>query len=154
LAGLILPVFRAGDTYAIDPQISAPDALAYWTAPGKRVFLVEIGRRAVGTYHLRANQDGPGGHVCNCAFITARDAEGRGVGRAMLAHALATARELGYRAMQFNFVVASNTRAITTWHRAGFETVGRLPGAFRHPSLGYVDALILWKDLTDGAGAT
>jgi len=148
LAGLLIPVFRAGDTYTIDPDITEEGALAYWCAPDKTVFLAEAEGMALGSYYIRPNQAGGGAHVCNCGFVTAPAARGQGVARAMLDHALAEAVDQGYRAMQFNFVVSTNTRAIAIWQGAGFETVGRLPGAFRHPSRGFVDALVMWKDLS------
>lgn len=147
LAGLLLPVFRAGDTYAIDPGISAEEAAAYWLSPEKTTFVAERGGAILGTYYLRANQGGGGAHVCNCGYITAPEARGRGIARAMLTHSLEEARARGYRAMQYNFVVSTNTRAIDTWTRAGFQTVGRLPGAFAHPTLGYVDALVMFRSL-------
>ena len=147
LADVILPVFRAGDTYTIDPDIAPADALAYWLSPDKTAFVAEAGGAILGTYYIRPNQGGGGAHVCNCGYITAPQARGRGVARAMLAHSLDQARVKGYRAMQYNFVVSTNTRAIDTWTRAGFETVGRLPGAFRHPTKGYVDALVMFRSL-------
>ncbi|NKX44926.1 GNAT family N-acetyltransferase [Roseibacterium sp. KMU-115] len=147
LAGLLLPVFRAGDTYTVDPGIDAEGAVATWCAPEKTVFLAESGGVPLGTYYIRPNQGGGGAHVCNCGYVTAEAARGRGVARAMLDHSLAEARAQGYRAMQFNFVVEANRRAVETWTRAGFETVGRLPGAFRHPTQGYVDALVMFRSL-------
>lgn len=147
LAGLLLPVFRAGDTYAIDPTIGADDAVAYWLSAEKTTFIAEQDGVALGSYYLRPNQAGGGAHVCNCGYVTAPVAQGRGVARAMLAHSLAAAQAQGYRAMQFNFVVATNARAIDIWTRAGFRIVGRLPGAFLHPAQGYVDALVMWRDL-------
>ncbi len=147
LWAMLAPVFRAGDTYAVPADISRDDALAYWRAPAHRVFVAEAGGAPLGTYYLKTNQQGGGDHVCNAAFVTAPAAAGRGVARAMLAHALDTARAAGYRAMQFNFVVATNARAVATWERAGFETVGRLPGAFRHPTEGVVDALVMYRTL-------
>lgn len=147
LSDLLIPVFRAGDTYTIDPAITSEDALAYWCAADKTVFLVEAEGVALGSYYIRPNQAGGGAHVCNCGFVTALAARGQGVARAMLAHALTEAVEQGYRAIQFNFVVSTNSRAIAIWEGAGFRTVGRLPGAFRHPAEGYVDALVMWKDL-------
>ncbi|MEL6169559.1 MAG: GNAT family N-acetyltransferase [Pseudomonadota bacterium] len=145
--GVLQPVFRAGDTYTIDPDISEADALSYWMGAENRVFVAEDEGTVVGTYYLRRNQGGGGRHVCNCGYVTAEAARGRGVARAMLAHSLDAARASGYRAMQYNFVVATNNRAIETWERAGFRVVGRLPGAFHHPSKGYVDALVMWADL-------
>ncbi|MEO0701970.1 MAG: GNAT family N-acetyltransferase [Pseudomonadota bacterium] len=142
---ILEPVFRAGDTYTIDPGVTREAALGYWLGPSHRVFVAGEG---LGTYYVRPNQGGGGDHVCNCGYVTAAAAQGKGVARAMLAHSLIEARRLGFRAMQYNFVVETNTRAIEIWTRAGFETVGRLPGAFRHPEFGFVDALILYKDLT------
>jgi len=107
----------------------------------------DAGGAPVGTYYIGRNQGGGGAHVCNCGFATATEARGRGVARDMLRHALATARKAGYRAMQFNFVVTTNSRAITIWRDHGFEVVGRLPGAFDHPRAGYVDALVMYKQL-------
>lgn len=148
LLKMLIAVFRAGDTYTIAPDITEEGALAYWCAPDKSVFLAEVGGLALGSYYIRPNQAGGGAHVCNCGFATAPAARGQGVARAMLAHALTEAVAQGYRAMQFNFVVSTNSRAIAIWQGAGFETVGRLPGAFHHPSRGFVDALVMWKDLT------
>jgi ribosomal protein S18 acetylase RimI-like enzyme len=143
---LLAPALRAGDTYAIEPHISRADALAYWQRAPGRVFLAE-GAAPLGTYYLRPNQRGPGAHVCNAGFVTAPEARGRGVARAMLDHALATARAAGYAAMQFNCVVATNAPALHLWRSAGFEEVGRLPRAFRHPTEGDVDALVLYRFL-------
>lgn len=151
LADLLLPVFRAGETYTIDPDITAEAALAYWCSAEKTSFVAAADATILGSYYLRPNQPGGGAHVCNCGFITATVAQGQGVARAMLDHALSGATAAGYRAMQFNFVVASNTRAIATWERAGFRIVGRLPGAFAHPTRGYVDALVMWIDLPGAA---
>jgi ribosomal protein S18 acetylase RimI-like enzyme len=147
ITALILPVFRAGDTYTVPTDIDADAALAFWCAQDKTVFLAEVKGQVVGSYYIRPNAGGGGAHVCNCGYITAEAARGGGVARAMLAHSLDLARAAGFRAMQFNFVVATNTRAIDIWQRAGFREMGRLPGAFRHPTEGFVDALVMWKDL-------
>lgn len=147
LWSMLRPVFRAGDTYTIDPDISAGDAVAYWLGADHGVWLVEQDGQVLGSYYLKTNQQGGGAHVCNCGFVTGPAAQGRGVARAMLSHALDQARVAGFYAMQFNFVVSSNKRAIDIWTRAGFDTVGRLPGAFEHPELGKVDALVMYKVL-------
>lgn len=144
---VLKPSFRAGDTYTIDPNVSQSDALDYWVFSGKTAFLAGVSGVPLGTYYIRPNQGGNGNHVCNCGFVTAPQARGQGVARAMLQHALETACEIGYFAMQFNFVVKTNTRAIDIWKRAGFEVVGQLPKAFRHPHKGNTDALIMYKIL-------
>ena len=142
---ILEPVFRAGDTYAIDRDITRADALAYWLAHDTFV-LVEDGD-VLGTYYLRRNQQGGGSHVANAAFATTAAAQGKGVARRMLTDALARATDAGFAAMQFNFVVETNIRALRTWLGAGFREVGRLPGAFDHPTLGRVDALVLYRPL-------
>jgi GNAT superfamily N-acetyltransferase len=141
---MLEPVFRAGDTYAIDSGISRDAALAYWFS--ERAYIAEDGA-ALGTFYIRENQKGGGAHVCNCGYITARGAEGKGVARAMLAFSLEEAKKLGFEAMQYNFVLASNERAVATWERAGFDLIGRQPRAFRNPSGTYSDALIFHRFL-------
>lgn len=150
IIAILLPAFRAGDTYAVDPQIDAAGARDYWFARGKTVFVAETlgpGGRVVGTGYVRANQAGGGAHVANAGFVTDPAARGRGVASALLDHALTAARAMGFRAMQFNFVVSTNEGAIRLWTRAGFAIVGRLPGAFRHPTAGDVDALVMYRTL-------
>lgn len=142
---IIGPTIRAGETYVLPRDMSRADALAYWRSPAHEVFVAEAQGKVVGTYYLRANQLGGGAHVANCGYMTAPSASGRGVARAMCTHSLAHARARGFRAMQFNFVVASNARAVALWQRFGFEIVGRLPQAFAHPRLGLVDALVMYR---------
>jgi ribosomal protein S18 acetylase RimI-like enzyme len=147
IAEIVIPIFREGSTYTIDPGISEADALAYWLASEKETFVAEDGGAIVGTYYLRANQAGGGRHVCNCGYVTKATATGRGIARAMCLHSLAHARSRGYLAMQFNFVVSTNERAVRLWQSLGFEIVGRLPGAFRHPTHGFVEALVMYQTL-------
>jgi ribosomal protein S18 acetylase RimI-like enzyme len=144
---ILEPVFRAGETYPIPRDVSRADALAYWHTPGHSVFVAEQEGAIVGTYYLRANNKGGGAHIANCGYMTAPDHTGRGVARAMCAHSLETARERGFRAMQFNFVIASNERAVRLWQSCGFMTVGHLPGAFAHPARGFVDAYVMYRTL-------
>lgn len=146
IRGIIMPTIRAGETYALPTDWTEAEALAYWRSPGHSVFVADDGA-VVGTYYLRPNQRGGGDHVANCAFMTATCAAGRGVASAMCTHALRYATAVGYVAMQFNFVVSTNARAIALWQRFGFEIAGRLPRAFRHPTLGFVDALVMYRKL-------
>lgn len=144
---ILEPTFRAGETYPLPRDISRADALSYWHEPGHQVFVAENGSRIVGTYYLRANNQGGGAHVANCGFMVAPDAYGGGIARAMCAHSLDEARRRGFTAMQFNFVIASNERAVKLWQACGFEIVGTLPGAYRHPRLGSVDAYVMFRTL-------
>ncbi len=144
---IIEPVIRAGETYTLDRDMSENDALAYWFGADKETFVAEDGGGVLGTYYLRANQAGGGNHVCNAGYMTGAAATGRGVARAMCLHSIERAKARGFRAMQFNFVVSSNVRAVGLWQSLGFEVVGRLPGAFDHPAEGFVDALVMVRTL-------
>jgi ribosomal protein S18 acetylase RimI-like enzyme len=145
--GILEPTIRSAETYTLPADMSREEALAYWMSPGHQVFVAEEDQAILGTYFLRANQRGGGSHVANCGYITAPQSTGRGVARAMCAHSLERARERGFIAMQFNFVVVTNERAIRLWQSFGFSIAGRLPGAFRHPTLGLVDALVMHRFL-------
>jgi len=145
--GMLHPVFRAGETYCIERDIGREGALAFWCDPPHRVFMAIEGEVAVGTLYLMANRRGGGAHVANAGFVTAPSARGRGVAREMLAFALTAAREAGFSAMQFNFVVETNAPALKLWREGGFKVVGRLPDAFDHPRHGLVDAVVLWRTL-------
>ena len=147
IAAILLPVIRAGETYTLDRDMNEADALAYWLGADKTSFVAEEEGRILGTYYLRANQAGGGAHVCNCGYMVSSEASGRGIARAMAEHSFAHALAQGYRAMQFNFVVSTNERAVRLWQSLGFETVGRLPEAFDHPDQGYVDALVMHRQL-------
>jgi len=147
IAAILLPVIRAGETYALDPAMSEEAMRRYWLGDDRETFVAEEDGLILGTYYIRPNQAGGGGHVCNCGYVTAAHARGRGVAERMARHSLDHARARGYRAMQFNCVVATNEVALRLWQRLGFETVGRLPGAFHHPREGYVDALVLYQTL-------
>ena len=144
---ILAPAIRAGETYPLPRDMSEAQALAYWLSPAHAVFVAEADGTLLGTYYLRANQTGGGAHVANCGYMTAGGATGRGVATAMCRHSLEEARRRGYRAMQFNFVLASNARAVRLWTHLGFATIGRVPRAFDHPRLGFVDALVMWQEL-------
>jgi len=127
--------------------MSEADALSYWMGSDRQTFVAVADGRIAGTYYLRANRAGGGDHVANCGYITDTAVAGKGVARRMAEHSIELARSQGFRAMQFNFVVSTNERAVRLWQSLGFEIVGRLPLAFRHPSLGYVDALVMFQAL-------
>jgi ribosomal protein S18 acetylase RimI-like enzyme len=148
---ILEPMIRAGETYTLPRDMSRDDAFAYWFAPDNEVFVAEdeVGGEAaiVGTYVLRPNQRGGGAHVANCGYVTASTATGKGIAGAMCEHSIARARDRGFRAMQFNFVVASNERAVRLWIKHGFRIVGQLPGAFMHPTRGATDAYVMFREL-------
>jgi ribosomal protein S18 acetylase RimI-like enzyme len=147
LWALISPYLRAGETYALPRDWSREQALDFWCGPPHEAFVAEADGALVGTYYLQPNQKGGGAHVANAGYMTAAHAAGRGVARAMCAHSLDLARARGFRAMQFNFVVATNVRAIALWRSFGFEIAGTLPDAFDHPIEGLVDAYVMFKRL-------
>ena len=140
-------VIAAGETYPLDPNSSREEALAYWFQHDTHVFVAENGGQILGSYTLHANQTAGGAHVANAAFIVAKNVRGQGIGRAMGEHCLNEARRLGFRAMQFNFVVSTNESAVKLWQDLGMKIVGTLPGAFRHPTRGYVDVYVMYQEL-------
>jgi L-amino acid N-acyltransferase YncA len=140
-------VVAAGDAFAYDADTPEEVARKLWAEPPAVAFVAEDGGAVVGTYYLRPNQPGRGAHVANGGYMVAATHRGRGLASVLCEHSVETARRLGYRAMQFNFVVATNAAAVRTWERHGFAVVGRLPGAFRHAELGYVDALVMFREL-------
>lgn len=145
----IWPIFQeivsAGETYAFPRDTDRDGALDLWIRQPRRTFVFESSGDALGTYYIKTNQPGQGGHVCNCGYMVASNARGRGIAETMCRHSQEIAISMGYKAMQFNLVVSTNVGAVRLWERLGFETVGRLPKAFRHPSQGYVDALVMYK---------
>jgi len=141
-------VVAAGDTYALDPNISREDALAYWFEPRTHTYVAKQSAIGIaGTYILRPNQSGGGSHVANAGFMVSASARGEGLGRAMAEHCLSEARRLGFRAIQFNYVISTNAAAIQLWQDLGFKIVGTLPDAFRHPEKGDVDVYVMYQSL-------
>lgn len=145
----IWPIFKeivsVGDTYAYERDTSKEKALKIWMREPRCTFVAEEDDIVLGTYYLKTNQAGPGRHVCNCGYMVSSTARGKGLATLMCQHSQEVARELGYKAIQFNFVAASNVGAIRLWTKLGFDTVGRLPRAFHHPDRGLVDALVMFK---------
>lgn len=144
---IIAPAIRAGETLTLDRDMNEGEALAYWFGADKEAFVAEEDGVALGTYYLRANRAGGGAHVANAGYVTGAAATGRGVARAMALHSIDHAKVRGFCAMQFNFVVSTNVRAVGLWQSLGFEVVGRLPAAFAHPGEGFVDALVRFRRL-------
>lgn len=141
-------VFREGETYAFSPDITEEEAYKVWVdAPSATFVVPDEDSGIVGTYYIKPNQPGLGAHVCNCGYIVSVNARGRGIASEMCRHSQVEAQSRGFRAMQYNLVVSTNEVAVRLWKRHGFEIVGRLPEAFRHPRLGFVDALVMYKKL-------
>ncbi|MFN9790774.1 MAG: GNAT family N-acetyltransferase [Holosporales bacterium] len=144
---LMQPIIRAGETYALPRDMGFAAARAYWFSPTGHVFAALDGETVLGTYYWKPNRLGGGGHVANAGFMVSAQARGRGVGQALCQHALDQARQAGFTAMQFNFVVSTNSIAVHVWKKMGFAEIGRIPGGFAHPTLGFVDVLILHRVL-------
>jgi L-amino acid N-acyltransferase YncA len=148
-------VIAAGDTYPMNAETSRADALAYWFQSGAHPYVAEqdagsgakADHRIVGSYTLHPNQSGGGAHVANAAFIVAKGARGHGIGRVLGEHCFSEARRLGFRAMQFNFVISTNEGAVKLWQDLGMKIVGNLSGAFYHPEKGYVDVYVMYRSL-------
>ncbi len=144
-------VVDAGDTYPYAPDTTEIEAKALWIDQPQATYVgVETedgGGNVLGTYYLKPNQPPLGAHVCNAGYMVHPDARRGGIGRQMCAHSLIEARRLGFTAMQYNLVVATNDGAIRLWTEMGFEVIGTLPGAFNNTTLGRIDALVMYRQL-------
>lgn len=142
------PAFRAGESYPLPREVNEAGAKAYWIKRGGfNAVARDDDGHLIGVYYLRPDQGGPGDHICNAGYVVAGSARGKGYAVKLCMQSQDKAREMGYRAMKFNLVVANNEAAISAWRKAGMEIIGTIPNAFRHPTAGYVDAHIMHKDL-------
>ena len=145
---LLRATFERGDTYAYAPGSSEEEIRRAWIeVPAATFVACDAAGTLLGTYTLKPNQPGLGAHVCNCGYVVAPSSSGQGIATLMCEHSQAQALAMGFRAMQFNLVVSTNTRAVRLWQHLGFAVAGTLPGAFHHATLGYVDALVMFKQL-------
>ncbi len=140
-------IVKRGDTYAFSPDTSREEGLAIWIDRPHVTYVAEMEGVIVGSYFVKANQPGLGSHVCNAGYMVDASVRGRGIGRLMCSHSLDVARDLGYRAMQYNFVVATNESAMHLWKSLGFHIAGTLDKAFNHRDFGFVDAHIMYRTL-------
>lgn len=140
-------IIKNGDTYVFDPNTTYEEAKEYWMKKGIFTFVATIDNEIVGTYIIKPNQVGLGSHVANAAYMVNPDHQGKGMGHSMAIHSLEKAKQLGFKAMQFNMVVSTNTHAINLWKKVGFNIVGTLPKVFNHQQLGYVDAYVMHRFL-------
>lgn len=146
---LFRSVCATGNVFAYDEATTEQTARTLWFDPPAVAFVAEEGGVFLGTYYLRPNQPGRGRHVANGGYMVAEAARGRGLASGLCAHSIETATRLGYRAMQFNYVVSTNVAAVRTWRKHGFRVAATLPGAFRHETLGYVDVYVMWRELSE-----
>lgn len=155
LWAILQTTFAAGDTYVFAPDASEAEIHKAWITVPQATFVAcaEDGQ-VLGTYYLKPNQTGLGSHVCNCGYVVAPEAQGHGIASLMCQHSQEEAIRRGFRAMQFNLVVATNERAVRLWQKLGFAIVGTLPGAFRHQHLGFVDAYVMFKTLAESPAQT
>lgn len=140
-------VIKKGDTYTFDPDTPKNELATYWFAPNMKTFVLEDGGDILGTYVLKPNQPGLGSHIANCGYMVHPAAQGKGIGKLLCRHSIETARQLGYKAMQFNIVISTNTVAVALWQKFGFSIIGTIPNGFKHLKLGFVDAYIMYKEL-------
>lgn len=145
----IWPIFQeivsAGDTYAYPQNTSKEQAQRLWMVLPRKTFVAEGAGQILGSYYIKTNQIGPGNHVCNCGYMVSSKARNKGIATSMCEHSQKIAIGLGYKSMQFNFVATSNDGAVRLWNKLGFDTIGRLPKAFNHPTIGFIDALVMYK---------
>jgi GNAT superfamily N-acetyltransferase len=143
------PIAAAGETYCYDRHITSNEAMPMWFVepPGRTVVGVDDQGAVIGSAKAYRNQGGPGSHVASASFMVDPGHGGQGVGRALGEHVVEWARSEGYRAMQFNAVVETNTRAVALWRSLGFDVLTTVPEAFDHPTAGLVGLHIMYRRL-------
>jgi L-amino acid N-acyltransferase YncA len=145
--GIFETIVKDGDAYAFSPDTTKDDLPQIWLAPGMKTFVVEANGKVLGSYFIRPNQPGLGSHIANCGYIVHPEARGKGLGQQLCVHSIYTARQLGYKGMQYNLVVSTNLTAVNLWERCGFKIIGTIPKGFNHKTLGYVDAHIMFREI-------
>ncbi len=142
---IIEPVIKSGDTYMYAPDSSREKMMSIWFDPEKFTYVAEIEDKIVATFFLKANQPDLGSHVVNAGYMVHPDFRGRGIAEQMCRYSLEEARKLGFKAMQFNCVIATNEVAVRLWQKCGFQIIGTLPKAYQHQTLGLVDAHVMYQ---------
>jgi len=144
---IIKQVIATGDTYVFDPASSKETMLGFWYGQDKHTYVALLNGEVVGTFFIKDNQPDLGSHVANAGYMTSPQASGQGIGKKMGEFSLEEARRIGYKAMQFNIVVKSNTRAVQLWQKLGFSIIGEIPDAFNHKRDGLTNAYIMHRKL-------
>lgn len=147
IANIILPVINAGETYALPKEWNKEEAISFWFGTPHEVYVALINGEIIGTYYMMPNQKGGGSNVANCGYMTSEKAQGKGVASAMCLHSQDIAKNKGFFAMQFNFVISTNIGAVKLWQKLGFDILCNIPKAFDHPRFGKVDAHLMYKIL-------
>jgi GNAT superfamily N-acetyltransferase len=140
-------VISTGDSYIYAPDSAREDLLADWCSAEKHTYVAVSENTILATFYIKPNQTGLGSHVANGSYMVAPEARGTGVGRKIGEFSIAEAKRLGFAAMQFNFVVKSNEKAVKLWQSLGFEIIGEIPEAFRHLENGLTNAYIMYRKL-------
>lgn len=141
------PIIQAGGTYVYSPDTTKEEALSIWFDKSYDTYLATLDGDVVGAYVIRPGHRDLGAHISNAAYIIADKYRGKGYGELLGKHSIEQARKLGYKAMQFNYVVSSNKIAINLWRKIGFSIVGTIPSAYNHPKLGYIDIHIMYRKI-------
>ena len=149
----IYPIFAAitndGRTYAYPENATSEEARELWMGQGRVVLAVDDEGNVLGTATMGPNRPGRGSHIATGSFMVAPQAQGHGVGRMLGEHLVDWSRQTGFRGIQFNAVVETNTPAVHLWQSLGFTIIGTVPGAFRHPERGYVGLHVMFKQLSE-----
>lgn len=142
---IIHEAFVKGDTYSFSPDTTKEEGFHLWMELPMATYIAVVKEQIAGTYFLKPNQPGLGSHICNAGYVVNPNFRGTGIGKAMCEHSIKEAISLGFKGMQFNFVVATNQVAVALWQKCGFNIVGVLPNAFNHQEKGFVDVFVMYK---------
>jgi ribosomal protein S18 acetylase RimI-like enzyme len=144
---IIKYVISGGDSFTYDPGTPREEVLTDWTSPEKHTFVAVAGDKVLATFYIKPNQTGLGSHVANGSYMVSPDARRTGIGRMIGQFSIEEAQRLGFSAMQFNFVVKSNEKAVNLWKSLGFLIIGEIPEAYRHAEHGLTNAYIMYRKL-------
>ncbi len=145
--GTFSQIVQAQETYALDAEVSYQHAFELWWARPLKTFIFESQGDVRGSYYLKANGEGPSGHICNCGYMVKAAFQGQGIAKRLCEHSQVIAKELGFKAMQFNSVVSTNVAAVHLWKTLGYQIIGTIPKGYQHRQLGYVDCYVMHKFL-------
>ncbi len=140
-------VISRGDSYTYAPDTRRDSALGDWCSAEKHTFVAAEDEKILGTFYIKPNQIGLGSHVANGSYMVSPEARRKGIGRLMGEYSIKEAKRLGFHAMQFNFVVKSNEKAVALWKSLGFQIIGEIPDAYRHLENGLTNAYIMYRKL-------
>ena len=131
-------IVREGNAFPQDKGLSEEEAYSFFSSQSFTAVADDEGA-IVGLYILHPNNVGRCGHIANASYAVTAGMRNRHIGRALVEPSLIKAGELGFRILQYNAVVRTNTSARKLYESLGFVSLGIIPGGFRMDDGHYED---------------